>query len=255
MIKSLLVMWLLAAAGAGLSQACSCHKRHPQEHFCSADFVVLAQVKRIVTDRSEWSRAYKVRIKKEFKVTAKGRVALSYGRILTPAHASTCGIRLKPGRRYLLTGNIRGGKPWINLCNWSQDWDRMTAIQRKGFRRLYQRGCDCKVVECHWWSKCPPPATSQAACTWSTASDWPLDCQQLHAICWRNAQGQCRWSQSRSLKECVRKNKKRKGASKSSTASSSISSSSISSSSISSSTTSSIGSPRWRSTHNNVLHA
>lgn len=48
-------------------------------------------------------------------------------------------------RRYLLTGNIRGGKPWINLCNWSQDWDRMTAIQRKGFRRLYQRGCDCKV--------------------------------------------------------------------------------------------------------------
>ena len=78
-------------------------------------------------------------------MTDKGRVALSYGRILTPSHDASCGIRLKPGRRYLLTGNIRGGKPWINLCNWNHDWDKMTAIQRKGFRRLYQRGCDCKV--------------------------------------------------------------------------------------------------------------
>ncbi len=107
--------------------------------------VVLAHVKRIVHDRSEWSRAYKVRIKKEFKVTESGRQALSYGRILTPSHDASCGIRLKPGRRYLLTGNIRSGKPWINLCNFVHDWDRMTPIQRKGFRRLYQRGCDCKV--------------------------------------------------------------------------------------------------------------
>ena len=109
------------------------------------DLVVLAHVKRIVHDRSEWSRAYKVRIKKEFKVTESGRQALSYGRILTPSHDASCGIRLKPGRRYLLTGNIRSGKPWINLCNFVHDWDRMTPIQRKGFRRLYQRGCDCKV--------------------------------------------------------------------------------------------------------------
>jgi Tissue inhibitor of metalloproteinase len=29
---------LMAAAMAGLSQACSCTKRHPQEHYCSADF-------------------------------------------------------------------------------------------------------------------------------------------------------------------------------------------------------------------------
>jgi hypothetical protein len=108
--------------------------------------VVLAHVKRIVHDRSEWSRAYKVRIKKEFKVTESGRQALSYGRILTPSHDASCGIRLKPGRRYLLTGNIRSGKPWINLCNFVHDWDRMTPIQRKGFRRLYQRGCDCKVT-------------------------------------------------------------------------------------------------------------
>ena len=29
---------LMAAAMAGVSQACSCTKRHPQEHYCSADF-------------------------------------------------------------------------------------------------------------------------------------------------------------------------------------------------------------------------
>lgn len=107
---------------------------------------MLAHVKRILHDRSEWSRAYKVRIKKEFKVTESGKVALSYGRILTPSHGASCGIKLKPGRRYLLTGNIRSGKPWINLCNFVHDWDKMTPIQRKGFRRLYAKGCDCKVT-------------------------------------------------------------------------------------------------------------
>ena len=108
--------------------------------------MVLAHVKRVLHDRSEWSRAYKVRIKKEFKVTESGRVALSYGRILTPSHGASCGIKLKPGRRYLLTGNIRSGKPWINLCDFVHDWDKMTPIQRKGFRRLYAKGCDCKVT-------------------------------------------------------------------------------------------------------------
>lgn len=176
---ALLSALVFLTAMATFADGCSCSKRHPQEHYCSADFgtvllsvfwntlttnqkrpfklnfflsfffnfhaVVLAHVKRIVHDRSEWSRAYKVRIKKEFKVTESGRQALSYGRILTPSHDASCGIRLKPGKRYLLTGNIRSGKPWINLCNFVHDWDRMTPIQRKGFRRLYQRGCDCKV--------------------------------------------------------------------------------------------------------------
>ena len=58
-------------------------------------------------------------------------------------------------------------------------------------------------MECHWWTKCPH--VSQA-CTWDTAFDWH-DCQQLHAICMRNGQGQCRWSHSRSYRECTRRNK------------------------------------------------
>ncbi|XP_046442150.1 tissue inhibitor of metalloproteinase-like [Daphnia pulex] len=206
---ALLSALVILTAMATFADGCSCSKRHPQEHYCSADFVVLAHVKRIVHDRSEWSRAYKVRIKKEFKVTESGRQALSYGRILTPSHDASCGIRLKPGRRYLLTGNIRSGKPWINLCNFVHDWDRMTPIQRKGFRRLYQRGCDCKVMECHWWGKCP--STTQA-CTWDTAFDWH-DCQSMHAICTRGngggGSGTCRWSHSKSYRQC---SKKRAGA-------------------------------------------
>ena len=154
--------------------------------------MVLAHVKRMLHHHAaasnqhhqqEWSRAYKVRIKKEFKVTDSGRTALSYGRILTPSHGASCGIRLKPGRRYLLTGTIRSGKPWINLCHFVHDWDRLTPTQRKGFRRLYAAGCDCKVMECHWWmaGQCPP--TTQA-CYWETAFDWH-DCQSSHAICTR----------------------------------------------------------------------
>ena len=131
--------------------------------------VVLAHVKRIVHSNAKYNLAYKVRIKKEFKVssiqfgievawwysrrdnvlalqvTEQGRAALAYGRILTPSHDASCGIRLRPGRRYVLTGTINQGKPWINLCNWHEEWDRMTSVQRKGFRKLYDLQCDCKV--------------------------------------------------------------------------------------------------------------
>lgn len=155
---------------------------------------------------NEWSRAYKIRIKKEFKITESGRMALSYGRILTPSHGASCGIRLKPGRRYLLTGTIRSGKPWINLCHLVQDWDRLTPIQRKGFRRLYADGCrdDCRVMECHWWmGQCPP--TTQA-CYWTTAMEGSnRDCQALHGVCSRKSgigSSPCKWSYSRSHRQC-----------------------------------------------------
>jgi len=200
-------MLLLLLALTTVVDGCSCLKRHPQEHYCTADFVVLAHVKRLVHNRSEYSRAYKVRIKKEFKMSEAGRLALSYGRILTPSHDASCGIRLKAGRRYVLTGTINQGKPWINLCNWNHDWDRMTAVQRKGFRKLYRRGCDCKVMECHWWGgRCP--STTQA-CTWRTAFD-RFDCQEQHAICIRNHDATCRWSHSRAFRQCNAKSRHHK---------------------------------------------
>lgn len=64
-------------------------------------------------------------------------------------------------------------------------------------------------MECHWWGKCP--STTQA-CTWDTAFDWH-DCQSMHAICTRGngggGSGTCRWSHSRSYRQC---SKKRSGA-------------------------------------------
>jgi len=194
---------LLILSTAGVD-GCSCIKRHPQEHYCTADFVVLAHVKRIVQSNAKYNLAYKVRIKKEFKVTEQGRAALAYGRILTPSHDASCGIRLKPGRRYVLSGTINQGKPWINLCNWHEEWDRMTSVQRKGFRKLYERECDCKVMECHWWGGRCPSTTS--ACVWRTAFD-KFDCQGEHSICVRNDDATCRWSHSRSFRECMAKSR------------------------------------------------
>ena len=76
----------------------------------------------------------------------RGRSALSAGRVWTPAGAEVCGVHLKVGKRYLLAGNVRSGRAVVNLCNWHHDWTRLTAAQRKGLRKLYQRACDCKVL-------------------------------------------------------------------------------------------------------------
>lgn len=46
---------------------------------------------------------------------------------------------------YFTLGRIRGEKPFISLCHFIQEWPKLSAKQKKGFRKLYQQGCRCRV--------------------------------------------------------------------------------------------------------------
>lgn len=52
------------------------------------------------------TKVYKVRVRKEFKISEKGLVALKSGKIHTPLDSSICGVDLQVGKLYVLSGLI-----------------------------------------------------------------------------------------------------------------------------------------------------
>uniref|UniRef100_A0A1W7RA53 Tissue inhibitor of metalloproteases n=1 Tax=Hadrurus spadix TaxID=141984 RepID=A0A1W7RA53_9SCOR len=189
----------------GLAKACTCMMQHPQEHYCSADYVALVKIKQRAKIE-KYAAAYHIKIKKEFKMTEKARHALSQGLIWTPIPDSLCGIQFK-STRYLIAGRLVGEKPMINMCHLSLEWSTVTPKQKKGFRRLYQQGCHCKVKNTMYLRHISNQSTpNKFQCPWDTVSFGNLDCQRLHSFCAPSPhhKNQCIWVKSRAYRHCMK---------------------------------------------------
>ncbi|KAJ9601770.1 hypothetical protein L9F63_000062, partial [Diploptera punctata] len=176
-------------------------------HDPPADFVIVARVKK-VSFPDEMTRVFKVKIKKEFKMTEKANVVLKSGRLITGSYSSMCGVDLKPEQTYLITGKVLGGKARISICNYIKPWNEISVRQKKGIRRLYTQGClHCEIRDCPWWRQCPKHTVDNSTCQWETSirSDSSLpDCQEKHAICMKTSSGSCQWSTDKNYRECVK---------------------------------------------------
>ncbi|MPC24638.1 hypothetical protein E2C01_017725 [Portunus trituberculatus] len=42
-------------------------------------------------------------------------------------------------------GHVAGSKPWVSLCDFASPIRNLTPKMKKGFKLLYQNGCDCQV--------------------------------------------------------------------------------------------------------------
>ena len=94
-------------------------------------------------------RVYTVVIRKTFKTTEKAQIALKNKRIITPAESSMCGTNLEVGKMYALSGMVFNFKAWINYCgNIHIPWKELTNRQRKGLKKSYKEGCNCKINRC-----------------------------------------------------------------------------------------------------------
>ncbi|KAK9730295.1 Tissue inhibitor of metalloproteinase [Popillia japonica] len=155
-----------------LSELCSCHVPHPQEAFCKSDFVILARVKQYQLLNE--TIAYKVRIRKHFKMSEKAEVALKSGRLLTPRGDSVC-------QNTLTLGKIRR--------------------QRKGLKMMYRQGCVCQIASCYSSLYCQK---RKGACLFSTLK---RSCYDSEGICLPSPSKVCRWAKSAQLNKCVDGNK------------------------------------------------
>ncbi|XP_065162930.1 metalloproteinase inhibitor 3-like [Atheta coriaria] len=198
-----IIFFLQACVDRG--EACSCQPRHPQQHLCSADFVILARVKRETLTNE--TREYKIKIRKEYKMSEKAYVALKFGRLVTARDDSMCGTRLEVNKVYAISGRVVTLQARIGLCDMAEKWDDLTRRQRKGLKLMYRQGCTCEIKFCPksqstQRGRC---ARTKDACNWDTwLPDKKKDCQRNEGICLRNSKKQCIWSRNLALTTCTR---------------------------------------------------
>ncbi|XP_076373608.1 metalloproteinase inhibitor 2-like isoform X2 [Tachypleus tridentatus] len=195
-----------------ICEGCSCMESHPQEHFCTSDFVALMKVKGPGKSDYGKNKSYQIRVKKEFKMTDKARQALSHGFIRTYPNSSLCSISLK-STRYLIAGSLIGEKPWTSLCHFVKEWTTLTRKQKKGFRKLYQHGCGCTMVRSpmHMRMILQRPMTENVRyCLWQRDWEHDIDCQALHSVCIpdHHESNTCKWLPNRVYKGCVKQHQK-----------------------------------------------
>lgn len=87
------------------------------------------------------------------------------------------------------------GQAWVSLCNYVEEWNKMTMEQRKGFKKWYSIGCSCAVrngpVLLQQQKRNSikkgeinnQPTLQSKTCSWDTKFEGDLDCQGLHSIC------------------------------------------------------------------------
>lgn len=146
--------------------------------------VILARIKRQYITPDQFT--YKIRIRKEFKMSEKARTALKSGRLITAPTSSLCGVDLKLGHLYLIAGHVQSLRAKLYLCDFFRQWKEVTKRQRKGFRRMYALGCDCRVSKCWRRDGLCGRAGGRDECVWSTLFQ-KRDCQREEVSAKRSA--------------------------------------------------------------------
>lgn len=180
--------------------ACSCMPRHPQEHYCSADYVIVA---RILSRRpvQHGKSVYKIDIRKTYKMTEKAQHYLKQGRIFSANNDGMCGYNFKLGELYLIAASSSS----VGLCNYIRPYSEMSIVEKRGVAGGYKKGCECSVNYCYDFDTCPRPA---GGCGW--LGPWNT-CETDFGICIpsrgsRDEQGRpakCHWRRSNPYLNCI----------------------------------------------------
>ena len=103
---------------------------------------------------------------------------------------------VKMGHLYLLSGSVNKfyGGPMVDSCNWVQQWQNITHVQRWGLKKYYAKSCGkCSIKFCLNGETC----NLDKGCNWWVQSheigQEKLDCQSRMEICvFKPSQG-CSW--------------------------------------------------------------
>lgn len=123
--------------------------------------------------------------------------------LYTSASSGTCGVTLKKGTKYLLSGSIVHGIMKIGTCDWMTQFNHLSRQQKAGIKGGYD--CSCKLDTCPVGRHCE---TSEDSCEWNSRTGMSaasLKCDKKHRMC-RRFNGRCLWLEDSYYEPCVMKN-------------------------------------------------
>lgn len=203
------------------ANACSCFPTHTQNHYCRADFVIVATVKNVEeiynnpfkqTNKIPEGPVYPFPIRRKFKA----RIHRSFKKngndtsrdiiINTPGSDAACGVQLDKNKKYIIGGYKVEGDYWINLCGWVQEYKTLNRQQIKGLKFFYGKNCQCKVSWCNGnFCNSGYGSSNKKTCKWEPR--WSNDCYIRYGVCSENrSDGSCSWKKNRKFKTCLQTN-------------------------------------------------
>lgn len=135
-----------------LVDACKCNINHPQERYCNADFSFVGTVKQIRRIDYKDMSFFEYTVKITRSAIYKGRKYLSGDRnsqpVLTPYYGSLCGRpNLVRNQKYIFSGSVEDGRLMISYCDWVQEWEKVSSVQRSYLRNgVYDDNCNSCVI-------------------------------------------------------------------------------------------------------------
>ena len=110
--------------------------------------------------------------------------------VRTYQHEAVCGMQLKAGKSYVITGRKIQKHLHINHCDWIEEYSEISKNMKRGLRGEYN--CECSVNTC-----IDGYCDNESPCKWSLNYSEPIDeCTRKHRICTKDKEGQCGWNDS-----------------------------------------------------------
>ncbi|XP_008414430.1 metalloproteinase inhibitor 2b isoform X1 [Poecilia reticulata] len=115
--------------------------------------------------------------------------------IYTAPTSAVCGVTLDTvgKKEYLITGKLEtDGTMHITLCDFIEQWEALSAMQKKSLTQRYETGCDCRIIRC---TSIPCMINSPTECLWT---DWVIEKtvngeQAKHFACIKRNDDSCAW--------------------------------------------------------------
>jgi hypothetical protein len=120
------------------SNACSCVRREPQQHYCLSDFAAVLKIGTRHAE-TEFQIYYDFTVSQVLRTTEKGTKSLANKRLLTTNNSAACGVILPEGKEVIITGYVdNDGNPHVSLCDYHALWSDVKDDIRAGFLGGYK---------------------------------------------------------------------------------------------------------------------
>jgi hypothetical protein len=119
------------------SNACTCVRINPEQHFCQSEFVAVVKIGTHHEDKVRPGVEYEFEVKQVLRATEKGKKSLANNRLIV---SGPCGlISLTEGQELVITGGVdNDGNAHVGLCNYHELWSDFKPELKTGFLGGYK---------------------------------------------------------------------------------------------------------------------